>query len=79
MNRLLFVSLLILLVAGVIGLFFFKINPIGSNTAYVFFLLTALVIVTGLRRKSLGLPFLPKYGFFSKERYEELIKLFSEK
>ena len=79
MNRLLFIFLFILLVGGVIGLFFFKINPLKSNTAYVFLLLTALVILTGLRRKSLGLPFLSKYGFFSKERYKEIIKLFSEK
>lgn len=79
MGRIFFIIIFSILIAGVIGLFYFKINPLGNNSTYLFLLLISLIVVTGLRRKKLGMSFISKYGFFSKERYEEFIAMFVKK
>jgi len=76
MNRLVYLVLYSSLMAALGGLLYFQINPLGSNSAYLFLLLALMVVVAGIRRRYLGMTFLSKYGFFSRERYDELFDMF---
>jgi len=78
MNRYLFIAIYIIIISAIVSLFYFNFNPIGNNTIYIFLLLGLIIVVNGIRRITLGLPFMTKYAFFSKERYLEIFFMFKK-
>jgi len=78
MSRNLFVLLFFIILSSIVGLFFFDFNPTGSSSIYLFLQLFAMIVVQGIRRKTLGLTFLPSFARFSKQRANEFALMFSD-
>lgn len=80
MNRLVYNILIVLMVSLLAGLVFFGLNPIKSISLSILGCLFIIGLVQGLRRKSLGLPFISKYSpLFSKDFYREIYRMHCEK
>ena len=78
MTRSWFIFLYSLVALSIILFLYFGLNPLKSNTLYLFLQLTAMIIVQGYRRRYLGLRFIGKYNMLAKEFYVEFRRMFTE-